>query len=141
MIDYDELASKFMCERVNAVECIIYFDQWYTQLHVNLEYGYVSIATDTTDPVPLPVTYDTEELETLIHTMFLKFPYPRKRLAEVEKKCILDAIERCDNDKPKSARYLGVSLKTLYNRLNSYDCCISGRIPRQATQTTEGSGS
>ncbi|TBW55764.1 hypothetical protein EZI54_11110 [Marinobacter halodurans] len=33
---------------------------------------------------------------------------------------ILATLERCDGHKAKAARLLGVSLKTLYNRLNDY---------------------
>jgi transcriptional regulator with PAS, ATPase and Fis domain len=39
---------------------------------------------------------------------------------EAEKKLILAALEAHDGDKPATAKSLGVSLKTLYNRLNEY---------------------
>lgn len=41
-------------------------------------------------------------------------------IADAEKALILATIERMDGDKKASARVLGISVKTLYNRLNSY---------------------
>ena len=41
-------------------------------------------------------------------------------LADVEQQVILATLEHCENDKRRAADVLGVSLKTLYNRLNVY---------------------
>ena len=41
-------------------------------------------------------------------------------LREVERYHILQTLERFDGDKKKAAESLGISLKTLYNRLNEY---------------------
>lgn len=41
-------------------------------------------------------------------------------VAEVEKKLILATIESVSGDKTRAAEMLGISLKTLYNRLNEY---------------------
>jgi DNA-binding NtrC family response regulator len=41
-------------------------------------------------------------------------------LAEVERRAILSTLEHYDGDKKKTAEILGVSLKTLYNRLKKY---------------------
>jgi DNA-binding NtrC family response regulator len=41
-------------------------------------------------------------------------------VAEVEKKLILATIEHVKGDKARAASILGISLKTLYNRLNEY---------------------
>ncbi len=41
-------------------------------------------------------------------------------IAEAEKKLILATLEEYDGDKKQAAEILGVSLKTLYNRLNAY---------------------
>jgi len=40
-------------------------------------------------------------------------------LREMEMEAIIEALERNDGSKPKAAEQLGVSLKTLYNKLNS----------------------
>jgi DNA-binding NtrC family response regulator len=45
---------------------------------------------------------------------------PGASLAEVERRHILATLEQCDGDKKKAAEVLGISLKTLYNRLNLY---------------------
>ena len=42
-------------------------------------------------------------------------------VAEVEKKLILATIEHVKGDKARAASILGISLKTLYNRLNEYN--------------------
>ncbi len=41
-------------------------------------------------------------------------------LADVERQLILATLEASEGNKPRAARTLGVSLKTLYNRLNEY---------------------
>jgi DNA-binding NtrC family response regulator len=41
-------------------------------------------------------------------------------LVEVERRVILATLERCGGDKRNAAQQLGISLKTLYNRLNVY---------------------
>jgi DNA-binding NtrC family response regulator len=41
-------------------------------------------------------------------------------IAEVERRLILATLREYGEDKPKSASVLGISLKTLYNRLNHY---------------------
>lgn len=45
---------------------------------------------------------------------------PGKSIEEVEKSLILATLAHCDGDKPGAAKLLGISLKTLYNRLSSY---------------------
>jgi DNA-binding NtrC family response regulator len=42
-------------------------------------------------------------------------------IAEVEQQLILATMERCRGDKKRAAEMLGISLKTLYNKLGSYD--------------------
>ena len=39
-------------------------------------------------------------------------------LREIELQAIYAAVERHDGNKPKAAEELGISLKTLYNKLN-----------------------
>jgi DNA-binding NtrC family response regulator len=41
-------------------------------------------------------------------------------IAEAERRLILATLEQCDGDKKKAAEALGISLKTLYNRLSQY---------------------
>ncbi|PZN34018.1 MAG: sigma-54-dependent Fis family transcriptional regulator [Proteobacteria bacterium] len=41
-------------------------------------------------------------------------------LAEVERVMILETLKRCHGNKTRAAALLGISLKTLYNRLNEY---------------------
>jgi DNA-binding NtrC family response regulator len=46
--------------------------------------------------------------------------HPGTPIAEAERRLILATLEQCDQDKRKAAEALGISLKTLYNRLNEY---------------------
>lgn len=43
------------------------------------------------------------------------------RVADVERQLILATLEQCGGTKEKAAAMLGISLKTLYNRLREYD--------------------
>lgn len=45
---------------------------------------------------------------------------PGMSLAEVERIVITDTLESCNGNKTRTAAVLGISLKTLYNRLNEY---------------------
>jgi DNA-binding NtrC family response regulator len=42
------------------------------------------------------------------------------KIAEVERRLILATLKHCDGSKEKTAEMLGVSVKTLYNRLREY---------------------
>jgi DNA-binding NtrC family response regulator len=42
-------------------------------------------------------------------------------LSDVERQVILATLEHCEGDKRRAAEILGISLKTLYNRLNVYE--------------------
>jgi DNA-binding NtrC family response regulator len=45
---------------------------------------------------------------------------PGTAIAEAERRLILATLEHYDQDKKRAADALGISLKTLYNRLNEY---------------------
>ncbi|MGD9602320.1 MAG: sigma-54 interaction domain-containing protein [Gammaproteobacteria bacterium] len=66
----------------------------------------VCTTTLTTDPASC-----TEQLMIPVGTS----------IAETERKLILATLSRCDGNKRHAARVLGISLKTLYNRLNDYE--------------------
>ena len=48
-------------------------------------------------------------------------PTVGQSIDEVEKQLILSTLDHYDGDKKAAAATLGVSLKTLYNRLKSYE--------------------
>ena len=56
-------------------------------------------------------------------------------LADVERQVILATLRRCDGNKSRTAELLGISLKTLYNRLNAYQDAAepAGSIPDDAS--------
>jgi DNA-binding NtrC family response regulator len=47
-------------------------------------------------------------------------------IADTEQRLILATLEQFGGDKEKTARTLGISLKTLYNRLNVYSAARAG---------------
>jgi two-component system response regulator AtoC len=54
---------------------------------------------------------------------------PRGTLAEIERKVILSTLQRNAGDKRRTAAELGISLKTLYNRLKAYGGSSSSPAP------------
>ncbi|HEY7773225.1 MAG TPA: sigma-54 dependent transcriptional regulator [Marinagarivorans sp.] len=50
---------------------------------------------------------------------------PGQRIDDVERELIHVTLAQLDGDKPQAAKMLGISLKTLYNRLNKYGECES----------------
>jgi two-component system, NtrC family, response regulator HydG len=64
---------------------------------------------------------------------YLKLPYGLP-LREIEKEYILSTLSRLQNNKARTAQALGISEKTLYNKLYRY----SGRGPRQSEEGDEG---
>jgi two-component system response regulator AtoC len=58
-------------------------------------------------------------------------------IAEVERRLILATLREYQEDKPKSANVLGISLKTLYNRLNHYQTPEAGGGQSSEEQSTQ----
>ena len=51
-------------------------------------------------------------------------------LAELERRALLATLDHCDGNKRKCAEILGVSLKTLYNRLSAYQAQAIQALPQ-----------
>jgi DNA-binding NtrC family response regulator len=64
------------------------------------------------DTLPLGVAEDTSGSQLVVRV--------GTSIAEAERRVILATLEQCEGDKKKAADILGISLKTLYNRLNEY---------------------
>jgi two-component system response regulator AtoC len=62
---------------------------------------------------------------------------PGTSIAEAERRLILSTLEACCGDKRDAARSLGISLKTLYNRLKTYSGWSNGSR-RDATDVLGG---
>jgi len=54
----------------------------------------------------------------------LQISVSRKTLKEVELLTIKDALEKCNGNKSKAAKILGISRKALYKRLNDEEKCF-----------------
>jgi DNA-binding NtrC family response regulator len=92
------------------------------------------VAEDTIDVDHVPIrTPLPGEPETVAgHGLVIE---PGTPIAEVERRLILATLEHCDQDKKRAAEALGISLKTLYNRLNEYGARRSAAPrPRDLTQ-------
>ena len=57
-------------------------------------------------------------------------------LAELEKKHILTALHHCGQNKSKAHKMLGISLKTLYNKLHEYGILKTNE--NKSSETPEG---
>jgi DNA-binding NtrC family response regulator len=57
------------------------------------------------------------------------------RLADAEQRLIFATLGYCGGNKTQTAEVLGVSLKTLYNRLNEYQSKIFTNEPAMQTKT------
>jgi len=55
-------------------------------------------------------------------------------IADVEQQLILATLEMLGGDKKKSAEVLGISLKTLYNRLSVYAAARRGAVSEQSAR-------
>lgn len=63
------------------------------------------------DALETPVSRQASDIAT---------PPNGKSLEELERKQILATLEQCDGNKSAAARSLGISLRTLYNKLGAY---------------------
>ncbi|MDF3983230.1 sigma-54 dependent transcriptional regulator [Luteibacter sp. PPL201] len=59
------------------------------------------------------------------------FVAPIRRMVEVEREAILAALDACGGDRAKAAHRLGISLRTIYNKLASYRTSghVAGKTP------------
>ena len=57
-------------------------------------------------------------------------------IAEVERHLIIATLRHCEGNKAKAAELLGVSLKTLYNRLGTYRVGDAIDIAKNAESAT-----
>ena len=60
-------------------------------------------------------------------------------IAEMEKAMIMATLKRCGGNKTRTAAMLGVSLKTLYNRLNAYRALDMADLPGERLEGNESS--
>ncbi|HZR80127.1 MAG TPA: sigma-54 dependent transcriptional regulator [Candidatus Binatia bacterium] len=97
------------------------------------------IADEAIDADDLPIGGSRRQPETEIRTdepspsVVLR---PGTSIAEAERRLILTTLEACHGDKREAARALGISLKTLYNRLKAYSGWANGR--RRAVMAGKG---
>lgn len=87
------------------------------------------MATDTIEPKCLPPELGVARQ---VSGPFFQVRVGTK-VSDVEKRLILATLEQCGGTKEKAAEMLGISLKTLYNRLREYDA--------QESQERRASGS
>ena len=56
----------------------------------------------------------------------VQFGSQEKTLREMEMEMIHHVLDKHQGDKPKTAKELGIALKTLYNKLNQYQTRAAG---------------
>ena len=60
-------------------------------------------------------------------------------IADMERAMIMATLKRCGGNKTRTAAMLGVSLKTLYNRLNAYRALDLGEMPTERVEGAQAS--
>ncbi|MDG2384913.1 MAG: sigma-54 dependent transcriptional regulator [Pirellulaceae bacterium] len=80
-----------------------------------IEYATILCDSGPLSPDHLPRKFDGGQIQRGTATLKMSGPMT---LREMELQAIYAAVERNDGSKPKAAEELGVSLKTLYNKLN-----------------------
>jgi DNA-binding NtrC family response regulator len=60
-------------------------------------------------------------------------------IADMERAMIMATLKRCGGNKTRTAAMLGVSLKTLYNRLNAYRALDMADLPGERIEVNESS--
>ena len=98
------------------------------ELRNTLERAVILCGTGAIDPEHLPSELAAGGGESA----YLKLPYGLP-LREIEKEYILSTLSRLQNNKARTAQALGISEKTLYNKLYRY----SGRGPRREEEIEE----
>jgi DNA-binding NtrC family response regulator len=78
-----------------------------------------ALATDLRSAYADPETAEQPEVRQLPPLEALRIPVGTN-LADVERWMIFATLQKCSGNKTRAAALLGVSLKTLYNRLNAY---------------------
>jgi len=74
----------------------------------------------------------SKQIMTSVPSDCITFPLGRK-LAEAEQRLIYATLGYCGGNKTLTAEVLGISLKTLYNRLNEYQAKVfAGDLPAQS---------
>ena len=101
------------------------------ELRNTLERAVILCGTGTIEPEHLPSELAAGGGESA----YLKLPYGLP-LREIEKEYILATLGRLQNNKARTAQALGISEKTLYNKLYRY----SGRTPRRDEEGEEDAG-
>ncbi len=77
------------------------------------------LADDEIDPACLPAPLRLQAADTGDDSPVLRVRVG-STVADAERRLILATLEECGGNKDRAARLLGISLKTLYNKLNRY---------------------
>lgn len=69
--------------------------------------------------LPLPLAFDTGTSRALAGSLPIRFV--GQTVAEVERHLILDTLAFCSGNRTHAAKILGISIRTLRNKLNEYN--------------------
>lgn len=88
--------------------------------------GYItqeSLCLESPDNIETSQSYDMEP-PPIINTMSLN---TTKTLKDIEKELICDTLSRVNGNKTKAAKLLGISVRTLWNKVNEYGMMEGGK--------------
>ena len=69
---------------------------------------------------PRAIQFDRMTLQQSKHPHTPHFSLSGQSLAEIERQAIVETLESCSGNKAKAARVLGVSERTIYNKMEKY---------------------
>ncbi|MGM8226291.1 sigma-54-dependent transcriptional regulator [Cellvibrio sp. ARAG 10.3] len=137
--DIELLAKSFLHELNLQNDCNLSLSQ--ESLHRLTQYDWPGNVRELRHAIHRAFIMSDPESSELILPTELASPFARERkktqglipgktIEEVERELITLTLEQVDGDKPRAAEMLGVSLKTLYNRLNNYEKQLQDEVER-----------
>jgi DNA-binding NtrC family response regulator len=64
---------------------------------------------------------ETQKSNDSVEVSRIQKKYRLRTLAETERRCIIKTLKHCNGNKTHAAKSLGISQKTLYNKIADYD--------------------
>jgi DNA-binding NtrC family response regulator len=94
-----------------------------------VERAFIMARSDEVDAEAVPLAEGTASPPPVPHGQRVVPVEVGASIAEMERQLILATLEHCEGNKNRAAQTLGISLKTLYNRLNIYNAGSRHPLP------------
>ena len=105
-----------------------------------VEHAFIMTRADTVEADAMPLAEGTETAPGAALGERIVPMEIGASIAEMERQLILATLEHCEGNKNRAAQTLGISLKTLYNRLNIYNASSRHTLPSKDPVPAAGNG-